>query len=1423
MLTNMKRLTIIMLLALVPFLAGAQPSGKAAQNVEKYRPGQVIVKFKSKDAITLSNTSQQGRRGMAVSTKAQVNDVIQLLGITEAESLMPLTSKAAADGLHRAQGKHDLSQLYLLHFDSTKVSSVEEAVNALRQLDDVAYAEPNYIRHTFGTASDYTSASLYNEQWYLQAINMPYLWNQPIVSEKRPVIAILDSGISHSHDNLKGQWFNEENEPGDDEDNDGNGYVDDMYGWDFVNDTPNPYVDLLNEHGTHCAGIAAGTPCQSRQGRGIVGANPDARLVDVKVMSDNGNGDDATIIRGISYAVVTGADIISMSWGGYAKGEGLREALENASQHCILVAAAGNEGLCITSGHDSLHGIENNAPSYPAAYPFVLAVQATDEQGEIASFSNFDCDGPYQSTFVENYNYDLRAPGVNMLSSVPSGYNRLDGTSMSCPLVAGAISRLMQCGKVTDFNSLRDLLIKTSGTTIDMKAAYDTPLEMMNAETFQCNIDGVMMTFHKISETTAQVGDGTNPAISTETIGSVSVPNDVHGLLITSVADNAFNGCTQLSEVTLPCHVSKVGSLAFTSCSQLSRLLLLPTDVPSCEANTFDASTYTSCLIEVPKDCRENYLAVAPWSNFGSNLSAIPYVNGDYLGENIGYYYISAQVTNARKRQVMLISCDTNIDELEVDGVVNVPEYIDGYQVTSLKSFSFLNKAWLKRVNLPDCITEIPAQAFAHCLNLEMVNFPSSLRIIGSFAFRDCLSFKNGQVLGNVKTIDGGAFENSGIEDLILDEGVEKTSLDAFSHCLQLKSIKIPSTLITIFDSFNDLPNVETIQVAEGNPSYDSRNSCNAIIRTSDNALVLGCKNTIIPDDVTSISGFWGTKGLTELHFSKNVNFITPDGTRNLEDLVSVSVDKDNYRYWSPTGSNVITEYGGNVLVLCSNSVIPEDTETIEALSAYRNSNITSVTIPSAMEIGELVFAGCPITSVTSLSKKPKSINYYAFFDKFYSYYATDNRQPDRIYEDATLYVPHGTTDVYKNTYGWNYFQNIEELPAVVRGDVNGDGVLTEADYTALVDHFLGRPVEGYHPTAADADEDGRVTARDFISLKTLLSGQPSEIADESFFSLLSPPSRYYPGAINDAEFYVYNYKALYFLLKLPEGMTFEGDNPLTFDENLGDGFVKDYTIEDNVLRVVICPALNSDTKAYQGYGFTLKLNVASDIAPVGYFTIYNTNVSVDDKLWDAHNLMPYYLKEPPVKQLTFAPGQQWQTFYSTEVSCALEEGKAAKAYIVTGFANQKAIATPIEGGIPERCMVLVGLDDIPTKDVSVGLTARIVSPPTQYNFLEGQQFEATGINPYETYVLYDNEFVLNSGTSVPGGKGYLNAFRVKNAIGACPSLKIVIGDETTPVREEYKATAKGAEWYDLQGRRLSSPPSTGGLYIKNRQKVVIK
>ena len=147
-------------------------------------------------------------------------------------------------------------------------------------------------------------------------------------------------------------------------------------------------------------------------------------------MQSDGTGDIATIVKGIDYAVANGATVLNLSLGTYANSLSLRQALERAYQNAVIVAAAGNDGMAI-----ELECNPRYAPMFPAAYSFVLGVQATKQDGGIAGFSNYDCNGPnYSSSWSshdnDGFNYELQAPGVNMLSTIPGGgYKTLQGTS----------------------------------------------------------------------------------------------------------------------------------------------------------------------------------------------------------------------------------------------------------------------------------------------------------------------------------------------------------------------------------------------------------------------------------------------------------------------------------------------------------------------------------------------------------------------------------------------------------------------------------------------------------------------------------------------------------------------------------------------------------------------------------------------------------------------------------------------------------------------------------------------------------------------------------------------------------------------------------------------------------------------------------
>lgn len=454
-----------------------------------FKPGEIIVKFKSSSNVTVRK-SASGRFMSA--GKSNVDAVLREIGVSDVARLMPLTGSRKAPKRVKSLGGDDveiadLSSLYCIRYDEAKAAkSVYEAVDALKRLDEVEYAEPNYLVYTL--AEESAAATSYSDpmytggqQWGLDAVNLPALWKVPVLpSAKRPVIAILDTGVDITHPDLEANiWTNyAESNGADGADDDGNGFADDIHGYDFVNQTA--AMRDNNGHGTHCAGIAAAA---GNNNIGITGANPDALIMPVTVMQSDGVGDVATIIKGIDYAVANGADVISMSFGGYTYSIAEEQALARAYTSAVLVAAAGNDGRCIYP-HKCNHpttNLENiGGPMYPAAFTFVFGVEASDPDGKLASFSNYDNDGrayfdPAYFTEEQMYNYELRAPGVNVFSTFPGGtYRQLNGTSMACPLAAGAISRLMQVKEFASNELLFGDILSGSrkSEVLDIYAAY---------------------------------------------------------------------------------------------------------------------------------------------------------------------------------------------------------------------------------------------------------------------------------------------------------------------------------------------------------------------------------------------------------------------------------------------------------------------------------------------------------------------------------------------------------------------------------------------------------------------------------------------------------------------------------------------------------------------------------------------------------------------------------------------------------------------------------------------------------------------------------------------------------------------------------------------------------------------------------------
>ena len=472
-------------------------------NQHATKEGELIVKFADHTMLNLQNDA---RGTLQTTGMSRVDVLLQRFPVAKAERLCPNDDPKRELKISKSYNgpdvvERDLSRL--CRFVMENPMQTYEMIEALKELPEVEFAEPNYLAFTLGMESEttpylplmsngdkgnrdggyfnpsaYMAEPMYPLQWGLHAVNLPQLWasDTVVLSTDRKVIAILDTGVDIEHPDLAANIWTNPGETDNGYDDDNNGFADDLHGWDFVNQTADMHD--WNSHGTHCAGIAAAV---GDNGIGMTGANPMAYIMPVAVLQSNGTGDVATIIQGINYAKNNGADVISMSFGSYSYSIALEQALGQAYQNCVLVAAAGNDGKHIDPRccPDPTHALMDR-PMFPAAFTFVFGVEATQQVpglcGYTTCWTNTDCDGPSYSQYGEEqlYNYELQAPGAGIYSTVPNGnYRNYSGTSMSAPLVAGGISALLHAKPYASQEMLWGDLINTAGNHVNFKACYD--------------------------------------------------------------------------------------------------------------------------------------------------------------------------------------------------------------------------------------------------------------------------------------------------------------------------------------------------------------------------------------------------------------------------------------------------------------------------------------------------------------------------------------------------------------------------------------------------------------------------------------------------------------------------------------------------------------------------------------------------------------------------------------------------------------------------------------------------------------------------------------------------------------------------------------------------------------------------------------
>ena len=387
-----------------------------------YVDGVVYFKVKNESGISLPTFNPENKE-----------EIFSILGLDESyqivEIIKPFRTKDPR-----------IQTIYRIKFDN--YSAVDDIIKVLNKKEFVEYAEKSPLYKLFYMPSD----TYISEQYYLERINA-YAAFDIIQGEYKTKLAIVDDALRTTHPDLSANVYINPNEEANGLDSDGNGYIDDVKGFDVADNDNNPnppanppflWGELAFTHGTHCAGLAGAV---TNNYYGIASASFNhVQIIGVKCVKNSSFLPISIAYgpEGVDYAIAAGAEVISMSFGGPQEGfETLQSLIQVGFENGIIfVAAAGNDG--------------NESPNYPAAYPQVIAVGATDHEDKIASFSQ-------RGDFIT-----VVAPGAGIYSSLAwsSEFGSQDGTSMACPLVAGVVALLKSQNPQATSQQIIDCLIQ---------------------------------------------------------------------------------------------------------------------------------------------------------------------------------------------------------------------------------------------------------------------------------------------------------------------------------------------------------------------------------------------------------------------------------------------------------------------------------------------------------------------------------------------------------------------------------------------------------------------------------------------------------------------------------------------------------------------------------------------------------------------------------------------------------------------------------------------------------------------------------------------------------------------------------------------------------------------------------------------------
>ncbi len=514
----------------------------------KYKSDELLVKFKPIEKTGESNMADY-LPGIDISLAG--------IEILSAKPFNTINHHRKNNDKLEMQSRNQSNFDHWWHIKLAKGTDLQQAMDTLSARPDIEFVEYNYEVRTLLTPNDPHFDALWGLHNTQQTgglfdadIDASEAWDSS-TGDATVIIAVIDTGVDYGHEDLAGNmWTNPGEIAGNLIDDDGNGYIDDVYGYDFTNMDADPFDD--HGHGTHVSGTIAGI---GNNGIGVVGVNWNAKIMAVKFLGAGGGGYVSDAIDGVIYAVNNGAKILNNSWGGGGFSQALLEAIYAANDAGVLfVTAAGNKG-------------RNNdiRPYYPSSYavPNVISVAATDHNDRRAIFSSYGANSVH-----------LGAPGVNTLSTVPTGscpmctsegYRNANGTSMATPHVAGAAALILDQLPMLSVAGLKSRLMNS---TDQIPALADITISggRLNIATALAYNPDISVTLTPLSQSVLP-GE---TAIYTVTITSLSNTSEPVSLSLGAL-DTGITANLADTRLTPPVGGSITTTLTVTTASNIAR------------------------------------------------------------------------------------------------------------------------------------------------------------------------------------------------------------------------------------------------------------------------------------------------------------------------------------------------------------------------------------------------------------------------------------------------------------------------------------------------------------------------------------------------------------------------------------------------------------------------------------------------------------------------------------------------------------------------------------------------------------------------------------------------------------------------------------------------------------------------------------